>query len=75
MKAHKTREVGRWRFIPRISYTNFRKEYSLPRRNLAFREWFSVKRYWGGRIINVCVRHFQLSFDFRKNWLADFVSA
>lgn len=60
------------RLWPVISYTNFRKAYGGDAAK-AFRSWFSIRRYWGGKIINVSVRHYQLSFDFRKNWLADMV--
>ena len=38
-----------------------------------FNKWFDVGRVWGGRIIEVRVKHHQLSFDFRRNWLADMV--
>ena len=62
----------KWRISPRVSYTNYRKQYGKNAAN-AFTSWFKVKRYWGGRLVYVSVRHFSLCFDFRKNWLLDMV--
>lgn len=64
--------MKKWRIIPRVSYTNFRKEYGKNAAG-AFRSWFFVRRYWGGRIINAGIRHHVVSFDFRRCWLNDIV--
>jgi hypothetical protein len=58
-----------WRFIPRVTYTNFKAEY--PSSGTAFHSWFSVTRFWHGRIINISIKWHQISFDFRRNWIAD----
>lgn len=57
------------RVVPRVSYTNFKRLY--PEHYKVFRHWFAVSRYWGGRLINVTVKHHQVTFDFRRDWLAD----
>lgn len=62
-------QANRMRLIPRIEYVNFRKSY--PTMGNCFTRWFSIKRFWRGNIICISVKHHQLSFDFRKNWMAD----
>lgn len=62
-------QAHRWRILPKISYTNFRKEY--PNMGGCFKKWFNIQRFWGGKIIYINIKHHQLSFDFRKNWLVD----
>lgn len=66
---HEERTKRKWRIIPRVSYTNYRKDYGED----AARGFplFSVRRYWDGRIINVGIRYRVLSFDFRRSWLSD----
>ena len=59
------------KLLPKITFTNFHKEY--PSSKGAFKAWFSFCRYWRGRIFSITVKHYQLSFDFRKNWLIDMV--
>lgn len=71
-RVPRSNEVSRWRFIPKVSYTNFRKAYPNIGR-ACFGRWFGVERRWSSRIINIYVRHHQLSLDFRRDWLADFV--
>ena len=61
-----------WRIFPKIKYTNFRKKYSNIGRD-CFTEWFSIERFWGGRIIEICVKHRQISLDFRRNWVEDMI--
>lgn len=63
--------MRRWKFIPRIKYVNYRKEYPISEK--AFSKWLTITRYWFGRIISITVKHHELSFDFRKNWLYDMV--
>lgn len=58
----------KWRWLPRVSYTNFKKSYPNTR---GFTRWVWVSRYWGGRLINVGIRHHVLNFDFRHNWVED----
>lgn len=62
---------NRWRIFPRIRYTNFRKEYPEHHMEQVFGQWFSVRRYWSGRIINVTVKWHQLTLDFRLDAMAD----
>jgi hypothetical protein len=65
--------LSRWRILPQVLYTNFRKVYPNMSED-CFIKWFCVERYWGNQIINVCVKHHQLSFDFRRNWIADMIN-
>jgi hypothetical protein len=63
----------KWRLWPSVTYTNYRK--ACPTLGPGcFRDWLAIRRYWSGRIISVCVRHHELSFDFRRNWIADMVN-
>lgn len=58
------------RLFPRLSYTNFHKQYP----NLSkgcFSQWFSVQRFWYGRLITINVKHHSVTLDFRGNWLED----
>ena len=64
--------LSKWRIFPKISYTNFKKEYSKIGDD-CFTKWFSVQKYWGGRIIGFSIKHHVVSLDFRKNWLVDMV--
>lgn len=61
-----------WRIVPKVRFTNYRKLYPQGGEN-CWKQWVSVSRRWRGRIININVRHFQLSLDFRRNWIADMV--
>ena len=63
--------MKKWRIIPKISYCNFKKEYPNLNTDTAFNQWFYAQRFWGGRIIDVGIKYHVLSFDFRKNWIAD----
>ena len=65
-------EMRDWRWIPRVTYANYHKAFPTMPKN-TFSKCFEVGRVWGGRIIDVRVKHHQLSFDFRRNWLADMV--
>lgn len=65
------RKACRWK-LPKVSYTNFRKEYPNIGKT-AFAPWFSFTRYWGGRIWNINIKHHQVSLDFRLSWLDDMV--
>ena len=61
------------RLIPEIRYTNFRKEFRNCCDN-CFQQWFYINKRWSGKIINVGIKHHQISFDFRKNWILDMVN-
>ena len=63
--------MNKWRLIPKIRYTNYIKQF--PNSRDIWQKWFAVGRLWSGRIIEINVKHHALTFDFRKNWLADMV--
>lgn len=63
------RDAGRWR-LPKLTYTNYRKEFPNMSQG-AFAKWFSFERFWGGRIWSFCIRHHEISLDFRLSWLSD----
>lgn len=58
-----------WRLVPRVRYVNYHKEF--PQAADCWKEWFSVNRYWSGRIVHVGIRARALVFDFRRDWIAD----
>jgi hypothetical protein len=60
------------RLIPKVYFINYRKEFPNMVDN-CFNEWFTIQRFWYGRIININIKHYCLKFDFRKNWLLDMV--
>ena len=64
------RKACRWK-LPKVSYTNYRKKY--PNMGRCFNRWFQFKRYWGGRIWNISVKHHEISLDFRMSWTDDMV--
>jgi len=57
------------RLIPKIRFTNYHKEFPITKG--IWNRWFVVKKAWAGSIIEIQVRHFQLSLDFRKNCMSD----
>jgi len=57
------------RVIPRVRFTNFHKKFPISKG--IWNEWFMVRRMWMGSIIEIQVRHYQISLDFRKNWMND----
>ena len=63
--------LHRCRLIPKVSYTNYRKGYENNVSKLCFQKWFSVERFWSGKIVIVCVKHHGLVFDFRRDWISD----
>jgi hypothetical protein len=65
------RKACRWK-LPKVSYTNFRKQYPNMGKN-CFTKWFSFQRFWSGRIWNISVKHHQVSLDFRLSWVDDMV--
>lgn len=64
-------QKGKWKFPPSVRYVNFHKSYPQLVGNSPFKSWFYVNRRWSGKIINIGIRHHQLTFDFRKNAWAD----
>ena len=36
-----------------------------------FKRWFSVQRFWSGKLVHINCRRWSLVLDFRGNWLAD----
>lgn len=67
----RTSQARRWRILPSIYFTNYRK--TSPNAGNCFKRWFSVTRFWGWKLIYITVKHFQVTLDFRKNWVADMV--
>ena len=52
----------------KISYVNFKKEFPVVRNRVAvFDKWFYYDKFWGGKIINVGIKHHQITIDFRSN--------
>lgn len=45
-----------------IRYVNFLKKYP---QSACWQSWFSVHRYYGGRMFHFHIRHHALIFDFR----------
>lgn len=58
------------RLIPKIRFTNYRKEFPNISSD-AFQTPFRINRYWRNRIIEIHIKHYSVSFDFRKNWVLD----
>jgi hypothetical protein len=59
----------RWRLIPLVTLTNWRnEEYYRPEIGAPL---LAVRRFWGGRIIHVIVKHYDLCLDFRHSWQDD----
>jgi len=57
------------RLFPKIRYTNFKKKFPISA--TAFSRLFYIEKHWSGKIIEIGIKHHQISFDFRKNWLLD----
>jgi len=60
------------RSLPKFTYVSWHKAAPNSSPN-CWKRWFSIRRYWGGKLIYVEVRHHSFQFDFRRNWLADFL--
>jgi hypothetical protein len=59
------------KLIPKIQFTNYRKEFPNMSEN-CMKQLLSVNRYWSGGIIVIGIKHYSISLDFRKDWIADF---
>lgn len=55
------RNANRWK-LPKVSYTNWNKD---PHAAHCFREWFSFRRLWSGRLWYFTSRGHQIQLDFR----------
>jgi len=60
--------MSKWRLFPKITYHDFSRDRIGPN---CFTAWLSVRRFWYGRIISVCVKRHQVTLDFRRDWIAD----
>jgi len=50
----------------KISYVNFKKEFPAVRKGVcSFDRWFYFERRWSGKIINIGVKHHQITIDLR----------
>jgi len=49
--------------IPRVRLVNFRKHFRCA--DTSFGDWFTVRKFFGGRLIVVSVKSYSVSFDFR----------
>ena len=59
----------RKRLFPKVRFTNFHETFPISKG--IWNEWFNIQRTWGGSIIELRIKHYQISLDFRKNWLDD----
>ena len=71
-----TQPVRLWkrlmRMLPKFTYVNWKK--AAPQAAaVCWKQWFSVKRYWSGKLIYIQIRHHSFQFDFRRDWLADMI--
>ena len=55
-----------------ITYTNFKKEFAAVRvGKCCFDKWFYFQRFWGGKLINIGIKHHQVTIDIRGDWTKD----
>ena len=52
----------------KIEYVNYNKEFPKAK---CWKKWFSLKRYWSGKIWHIGIKHHCLVFDFRYDWISD----
>lgn len=60
------REDACFGLLPRVSY----HRYDGQARH-AFTQWIAVRRHWSSRLWYLTIRHHQVTFDFRGNWLKE----
>ena len=69
--------ADQWRSIgmtvPKVRYINYRKQFPNASAE-CWNRWLAIERFWGGKIILLCVRHHAIEFDFRRNWIADLIT-
>lgn len=58
----------KWRPIPRVSYTNFRKLYP---QSQGFKRWLVAERFWRKRLWVIGIRHHIVKIDWRRDWVRD----
>jgi len=50
----------------KIRYVNFKKEFpAVASGRCAFKKWFYFNRMWSGKIINIGIKHHQITIDLR----------
>lgn len=55
----------RWLRLPKVDYVDWHKV--APNASPGcWKQWFSINRYWGGKLIYVEIRHHSFQFDFRR---------
>lgn len=59
----------RKRLIPKIRVGNYHK--TVPASKGIWTKWFHVEKFWGGSIIQIQIKHYFVSLDFRKSWVED----
>lgn len=52
----------RIRIFPRVRFTVYKGAAKS-----VFKRWFSVSRLWGGELIFVSIRHFEMALDYRRD--------
>lgn len=62
------RSRRKWRLIPRVSYTNFRKLYP---QSQGFKRWLVAERFWRKRLWVIGIRHHIVKIDWRRDWVRD----
>lgn len=58
------------RLIPKIRFTNYKREFPKMGKD-CFSKPFWFQRMWRGRLVEIFIKHYSVTFDFRKNWLLD----
>lgn len=53
--------------LPKFAYVNWHKAAPNAPKN-CWKAWFGIKRYWGGKLIYLDIRHHSFQLDFRRNW-------
>jgi len=64
--------VSRWRLFPKIEYVDMAKEFPNSAK-ICWKKWFSVEKYWMGRLIYIHFKAKTFILDFRRNWLYDMI--
>lgn len=60
--------------MPKIKFINYHNKFPwIKESGTAYTRWFSFDRYWMGKIWQITVKHYAISIDFRRNWIADMV--
>ena len=56
----------------KVSYTNFKKEFPVVREGkCVFDRWFYFKRFWSGKLINIGMKHHQITIDLRGDFFQE----